>query len=44
MEAPVRPQDRLYALDAFRGAAALWVVVYHLTLRYPNFLLGQDTP
>ena len=43
-ERPMRSGERLHALDAFRGAAALWVVVYHVTLRYPHFMLGQNTP
>jgi peptidoglycan/LPS O-acetylase OafA/YrhL len=32
---------RLQALDAFRGIAALGVVLYHTTLRYPGFMSGQ---
>lgn len=35
---------RLRALDAFRGVAALSVLLYHVTLRYPAFMLGLPTP
>ena len=38
------PRVRLDALDAFRGLAALWVVFYHVLLRYPYFMAGHDTP
>ena len=34
------PGGRLQPLDAFRGLAALAVVVYHDTIRYPRFRLG----
>lgn len=40
-------RQRVLALDAFRGVAALAVVVYHVTLRYPTFILGlppSDAP
>lgn len=33
-------EGRLQALDALRGLAALAVVVYHDTLRYPRFMQG----
>ncbi len=39
---PAAGTGRLHALDAFRGFAALWVVVYHVTLRYPRFMQGQQ--
>ncbi len=32
--------QRLQALDAFRGIAAISVVLYHTTLRYPGFIRG----
>jgi peptidoglycan/LPS O-acetylase OafA/YrhL len=32
--------QRLQALDAFRGIAAISVVLYHTTLRYPGFMHG----
>ena len=35
---------RILALDAFRGIAALSVVLYHITLRYPAFMQGLPTP
>lgn len=35
---------RIHALDAFRGFAALWVVLYHVTIRYPYYMLGLNTP
>ncbi len=35
---------RLHALDAVRGIAALGVVVYHLALRYPDYMAGRPTP
>ncbi len=34
------PAGRLGALDSLRGLAALYVVVYHDTLRYPRFMQG----
>lgn len=35
---------RLHGLDALRGLAALAVVIYHITLRYPAFMQGRPTP
>ena len=32
--------QRLHALDALRGLAALYVVIYHDTLRFPRFMQG----
>lgn len=37
-------ERRIHALDAFRGFAALWVVLYHVTIRYPYYMLGLNTP
>ena len=40
-------RQRVLALDAFRGVAALAVVLYHVTLRYPTFIRGlppSDAP
>ena len=34
-------QGRLHALDAFRGIAAIWVVLFHLILRFPAFMQGR---
>jgi peptidoglycan/LPS O-acetylase OafA/YrhL len=44
MTVPATPRVRLDALDAFRGLAAFWVVLYHVLLRYPHFMAGRDTP
>jgi peptidoglycan/LPS O-acetylase OafA/YrhL len=41
---PPARHPRLDALDAFRGLAAFWVVLHHVILRYPYFLLGQPMP
>lgn len=41
---PAAHRPRLEALDAFRGFAALWVVIYHVVLRYPYFMDGKPTP
>ena len=35
---------RIRTLDALRGIAALWVLVYHDTLRYPRFMQALDMP
>lgn len=34
-------RERLHVLDALRGFAALWVVLYHDVLRYPRFVRGE---
>ena len=39
---PAAGGSRLHALDAFRGFAALWVVMFHVTLRYPRFMQGEQ--
>ncbi len=44
MTVEAAPRVRLEALDAYRGLAALWVVLYHVLLRYPHFMAGRDTP
>lgn len=40
MNEPGRHAGRLHALDALRGLAALYVVIYHDTLRFPRFMQG----
>jgi peptidoglycan/LPS O-acetylase OafA/YrhL len=35
---------RVVELDVFRGVAALWVAMFHLTLRYDEAFLHQPAP
>ena len=42
-KAPAPPhRPRLHGLDALRGFAAAWVMLYHLILRYPRFRWGEE--
>lgn len=38
-----QPGERIHAIDAIRGIAAIAVVLFHATVRYPAFMRGDPT-
>jgi len=38
----VKPNSRISVLDSFRGIAAIFVVIYHYTVKYSEIFIGSN--